>query len=139
MEQLFAANDVIDLIDKRMMSIGLRANNVADAYAVYWTNAWLGSRGRNDELPKPQMIAVRNQAAQALLATLPFKSTTDAQKQELAEAMLIQAALIGAVTDNAKSDSALLEKVKVAIAQGAKGMGLDLDKMTLTAQGFRSI
>jgi hypothetical protein len=139
MEKLFAENDVISIIDKKMTTIGLRANNVADAYAVYWTNAWLGSQGRNDDLPSKQMIAVRNQAAKALLGTLPFKSATDAQKQELAEAMLIQAALIAAIVDDAQSDPALLAKVKVAIAQGAKGMGLDLDRMTLTTQGFRSI
>lgn len=139
MEELFAANDVIGLIDKELKAFGLSSNNIADAYAVYWINAWLGSRGRNDDFEKRQVIAVRNQAAKALLATLPFASATDAQKQELAEAMLIQAALIGAVIENAQLDPALLAKVKVAIAQGAKGMGLDLNKMTLTAQGFRSI
>jgi hypothetical protein len=139
MEALFASTDVMSIIDKRLMDFGLRSNNVADAYAVYWTNAWLGSQGRTDNLTSMQLISVRNQAAKALLATLPFTSATDAQKQELAEAMLIQAALIDAVVDDAQSDPALLAKVKVAIAQGAKGMGLDLDRMTLTTQGFRSI
>jgi hypothetical protein len=139
MEQLFAATDVMGQIDKAMTTVGLRPNNVADAYAVYWTSAWLGARGRNEDLPKAQMIAVRNQAANALLAAPQFRSATDAQKQELAEAMLIQAALISASIDNAKSDPALMVKLKVAIAQGAKGMGLDLDRMTLTSQGFRAI
>jgi hypothetical protein len=139
MEQLFASTDVMGQIDKAMASEGLRSNNVADAYAVYWTNAWLGVRGRNEDLPKAQMIMVRNQAANALLATSQFRAATDAQKQELAEAMLIQAALISASIDQAKSDPTLMAKLKVAIAQGAKGMGLDLDKMTLTSQGFRPI
>ncbi|WP_310425640.1 DUF6683 family protein [Chamaesiphon sp. VAR_48_metabat_135_sub] len=136
MEQLFASTDVIGQISKAIAPYGLRTNNVADAYAVYWTSAWLGSQERSDDLSTRQMIAVRNQAAEALLATLPFKSATDVQKQELAEAMLIQAALIDSFLNSAKSDPALMAKVKVAITQGAKGMGLDLDRMTLTSQGF---
>jgi type IV secretory pathway TrbF-like protein len=139
MEQLFASTNVMDQIDKAMMKVGLKSNNVADAYAVYWTNAWLGARGRNEDLPKAQMIAVRNQAANALLAAPPFKLATDAQKQEMTEAMLIQSALISASIDSAKSDPILMEKVKAAIAQGAKGMGLDLDRMTLTPKGFSPV
>jgi hypothetical protein len=54
----------------------------------------------------------------------------------MAEAMLVQAALIEAYIGNAKSDPALMTKVKAAIVQGAKGMGLDLYKMTLTPDGF---
>jgi hypothetical protein len=53
--------------------------------------------------------------------------------------MILQAVLISASIDSAKSDPVLMEKVKVAIAQGAKGMGLNLDRMNLTLQGFRPI
>jgi hypothetical protein len=86
---------------------------------------------------KVQIIAPRNQVVQALSATAQLTFATDAQKQELAEALLILSVLIDAVIDYAKSDPALLNKVKVAISQGAKAMGLDLDRMTLTPQGFR--
>ncbi len=137
MQQVFASTDVMGKIDKAMTNIGLRSDNVADAYAVYWTNAWLGSRGRSDNLPGSQIIAVRNQAAGALLVTPQFTSATDAQKQEMAEAMLIHSAIISASIDRAKSDPALMAKLRVAIAQGAKGIGLELDRMTLTTQGFR--
>ena len=137
--QLPSANAVTAQIDRSMASVGLKSNNVADAYAVYWTNAWLGSRGRNEDLPKSQMIAVRNQAANALLANPKFASATNIQKQELAEAMILQTVLISAFVSNAKSDPELMEKVKVAIAQGATSMGLNLDRMTLTPQGFRPI
>ncbi len=134
-----SANAVMGQIDKNMAAVGLKSNNVADAYAVYWTNAWLGSRGRNEDLPKAQMIAVRNQAANALLLNPKFKSATNIQKQELAEALILQTVLISAFVGNAKSDPTLMEKVKFAISQGAKGMGLDLDRMTLTPQGFQPI
>jgi hypothetical protein len=75
--QLPPANVVMAQIDKSMASVGLKSNNVADAYAVYWTNAWLGSRGRSDDLPMSQMITVRNQAANALMLNSKFKSATN--------------------------------------------------------------
>jgi hypothetical protein len=136
MSQLLASTDIIGAIGQGIAPFGLRVDNVADAYTVYWTNAWLGSRGRNDTLSKQQISAVRNQAANALLATNEFISATDAEKQEMAEAMLVQAALIEASVDNAKSNPATMTKVKTAIAQGAKAMGLDLYTMTLTPNGF---
>jgi hypothetical protein len=103
---------------------------------VYWANAWLGSRGRSDDFDKTQILAVRNQAANALLATPTVVLASDTQKQEMAEALIVQAALIGSAVESAKSDPALMSKVKAAIAQGAKSMGLDLYSMTLTADGF---
>jgi hypothetical protein len=44
--------------------------------------------------------------------------------------------LIESYVANAKSDPALMTKVKAAIAQGAKRMGLDIYTMTLTDNGF---
>ena len=136
LEKMFASTDIIVAVGKAMSLYGLNTNNLADAYAVYWTNAWLGSRGRNEDLPKTQMIAVRNQAASALLSSPELLAAADSQKQEMVEAMLVQAAMISAYIDNAKADPALMAKVKSAIAQGAKAMGLDLYAMTLTPNGF---
>jgi hypothetical protein len=138
-ERVFSSTDAIGQIDKAMTAIGLKSNNVADAYAVYLTNAWLGTQGRNDDLPNAQIIAVRNQAAKILLAIPQFRSATNTQKQEMAEEMLIRAALISVSIDGAKSDPALMTQVKTAISQGAKKMGIDFDRMTLTPQGFQSV
>ena len=136
MAKLFATTDVIGVIGQGIAPFGLRVDNVADAYTVYWTNAWLGSRGRSDTLSQQQLTAVKNQATNALLAIPAFISASDAQKQEMAEAMLVQAAMIEAYIGNAKSDPALMSKVKAAIAKGGKGMGLDLYAMNLTPNGF---
>jgi hypothetical protein len=43
-ERLFAANETMAQIDKAMTSLGLKSTNVADAYTVYLTNAWLERR-----------------------------------------------------------------------------------------------
>jgi hypothetical protein len=137
LEQLLSSKNIIAKINQDMPRIGLQPNNVADAYALYWASAWQGTHGRNDDLPKSQMIAVRNQAAEALLKVPQFRSATDAQKQEMTEIMLIQSALILLSIEGAKSDPVLLAQTQKAIAKGAEGFGLDLDSMTLTPQGFR--
>jgi hypothetical protein len=137
MSQLFASTDIIGMIDQKMQqTYGMRANNVADAYAVWWVSAWMGSKGRSDDATPGQMAMVKRQASNALASTPEFASATDAGKQELAEALLVQAALIGDTIDTYASDPAMLAKTRAAIAKGASGMGLDLGKMTLTDQGF---
>jgi hypothetical protein len=137
MVALFASTDVIAMIDQRMRQVyGMRSDNVADAYAIWWTSAWMGSKGRSDDVTPGQMAMVKRQAANALAATPEFAAATDATKQEMAEAVLIQAAMIGDAIDTYKTDPAMFAKTKAAIAKGAKGMGLDLDSMTLSDQGF---
>jgi hypothetical protein len=137
-KQIFDSTDVINQIGQKMATVGLKSNNLADAYAVYWTNAWLGAHGRSDNLSKAQMMAVRNQVAEVLLKVPQLSAATDTQKQEIAETLLVQALLISISTNGSKSDPVLLAQVQKVIAQGAKSFGLDLYQMTLTAQGFRS-
>lgn len=137
MQALFASTDIIGMIDQKMQqTYGMRANNVADAYAVWWVSAWMGSKGRSDDATPGQMAMVKRQATNALASTPEFAAATDAGKQELAEALLVQAALIGDTIDTYTSDPSMLAKARAAIAKGASGMGLDLSKMTLTDQGF---
>jgi hypothetical protein len=121
MAQIFASTDIIGLIDQKMQSTyGMRANNVADAYAVWWTSAWMGAQGRSDDPTQGQMAMVKRQTTNALAATPEFASATDAGKQELAEALLVQAALIGDTIDTYRSDPAMLAKARAAIAKGRR-------------------
>jgi hypothetical protein len=137
MQTMFASTDIIAMIDQQMQqAYGMRANDVADSYAVWWVSAWMGAHGRSDDASPTQMTMVRRQAANALAESPQFASATDAAKQELAEALLIQAALIGATIDTYKDDPAMLAKARAAIAKGASSMGLDLSAMTLTGRGF---
>jgi hypothetical protein len=129
---------VIGQTSKAMIAAGLNPNNVADAYAFYWTRAWLGVNSQTESLPRAQMIAVRDQVAAMLLTVPQLTAATNGQKQGLAELMLIRSALVEAAINSTESDPVLLEKIRVSIAQGAKSTGLDVSQITLTAQGFRS-
>jgi hypothetical protein len=137
LQQLFASTDVMAAVAKEMAPYGLRVDNMADAFAVYWINAWEAANGITGSTEtRARAQAVKLQAANALLESPDILRAPAAAKQELAEALLIQAALISASADQAKSDPALMANVKSAVAQGAMAMGLDLSVMTLTPGGF---
>jgi hypothetical protein len=134
--QMFATTDVIDLVGKAMSGMGLRPDNLADAYAVYWSSAWHASVGSNDTPSREQFGKMKSQAAAALAATPEVANASNAVKQEFAESLLIQAALIDASLEQAQNDPAMLKAIANAVRQGASAMGLDLRSMTLTEDGF---
>jgi hypothetical protein len=137
LEQLFSQTDVISAIGQSIEPYGLRTNNVADAYAVYWISAWEASRGIIGASETRQRAqAVKSQVANAILSTPAFAAATDAQKQEYAEAMFVQAALVSSVSEAYANDPEMSQRTIAAIKQGAKAMGLDLDTMDLTPNGF---
>lgn len=135
-EQLFAGGAIIDQIDQGIRPYGLRADNVADAYAAWWVTAWKAVN-KQDVADTPALYdAVSKQAAGALMVTPAFVSSSDALKQEMAESMLIQTAMIEAYVDMAKDDATQKDALANAVNQGAKAMGLDLTQMNLTESGF---
>lgn len=137
MAQMFASTDVFAAMAQGLAPTGLRIDNVADAYAAYWISAWEAAHGiTGSTTSRAQAQGVKAQASRALLATPEFTKASAAQKQEFAEALLIQTALISASAEAAANDPAQMEAVGVAVRTGAKAMGLDLDAMTLGNTGF---
>ncbi|QAY75994.1 DUF6683 family protein [Sphingosinicella sp. BN140058] len=136
MEALFASGDVIGRINGQLGTYGFRTNHVADAYAAWWINAWLASRGRTDDPTRAQIDAVRAQAADAMRALPQLARASDATKQEMAEAYLVQTALIGSALDAANGNPERMRQVAAAVRQAARAAGLDLAAMNLTDRGF---
>ena len=136
LETLFAQGDIIEAIATELRKKDLRVDNVADAYAVWWITAWLGTRGRTDDVSPATLNAVREQAAAALNRAPGFTGAGDAAKQEMAESLLIQAALIEAAVEQSKGAPEKLREVGAAVNQGAKQMGLDMMTLNLNEKGF---
>jgi hypothetical protein len=137
LEAVFQSTDFIAAVGQMIAPYGLTTNNVADAYTMYWINAWEASHGVVGSVEtRARAQAVRRQAAGALQATPQFATATDAQKQEFAETLIIQAALISSNMGQVANDPRMSRQLSGAIRQGAKAMGLDLDAMTLTDNGF---
>ena len=136
LQKVFAEGDFIERIGGLVAAQGLHVDDVADAYALWWITAWHAARGNNDT-PPPQIIsAVQAQAARAVLATGEIATASDAQKQALAEALWVQSVLVDIAVEQARQDPARLRAIGVAVRQGARGMGLDLDAIELTTRGF---
>lgn len=134
--KMFARSDMIEEIGRLGAPYGLRIDNVADAYSTYWINAYQAFLGRNTTPSRTLMAAVRDQASRAIGATAQFAGANDAAKQEMAEALWVQAALLDVAVEQSRGDPARLKAVGQAAAQGAQAMGLDFTRMTLTEEGF---
>lgn len=141
LESLFASSDIIEQIDEIMRSVGLRSNNVADAYAVWWVAAWEAVNMKDTGSSAEMYHAVRQQAEAALLLTPDIAMASDALKQEFAESLLVQAAMIDAAVDAAAGDTVQQTAVSRQITTGALAMSADFDltRMTLTERGFTSL
>ena len=136
--ELFRSTDVMGLAQQWMQPYGLSTSNVADAAAVYLTSAWLATRGSANDPQPAHMSAVRDQMASAIVAAPEFRSATDAQKQELAEAMIVQAILVSQYVEVARTRPDLMDAVQGAVAEGAKStFGFDLRSLQLSERGLR--
>jgi hypothetical protein len=136
MEQLFATTDVVAQIGAGLAPFGLRIDNIADAYTAYWMSAWQASAGRTETFRASEVAKVKVQVEAALQGVPELMNSSNAQKQEFAEALLVQTALIEASMEQAAGDRSQIRAIGDAVRKGAEAMGLDLDGMTLTADGF---
>ncbi|WP_158298785.1 DUF6683 family protein [Sphingomonas psychrotolerans] len=136
LEKDLSASDLIAKAAPELTRYGFRVDHVGDAYAAWWLNAWLAVRKRTDTPPIRQIAAVRAQAAEAMAAVPEIANASDAAKQEMAEANLLQSLLIGAALEHAKNDPAQLQRISDTLRQGARASGLDLGAMDLTDRGF---
>ena len=136
LERLFASGDIFEKLAAPMAGLGLRVDDLADAYALWWISAWNATQGRNDDPSRAMCAAVRGQAARALRASPAIAGASDAAKQEFAETLLVQMLFIDVAVEQSKGKSEQLRELASAVRQGARGMALDLSSMKLTEAGF---
>lgn len=136
-EKLFTGADVFTEIDKQMKTMfGLSSTNVADVWAVYWSYAWLMTQSRTDDPTRAQVVGLRDQFRPLLLALPAVAGLNDAQKQEMAESLLLQTVLFGALAEAWKDDPASRDEFGQGLQQGTAELGLDLGQVELTQKGF---
>ncbi|MGB3471691.1 MAG: DUF6683 family protein [Erythrobacter sp.] len=115
---------------------GLDSHDMADAYAFWMINVWLVANKRDEDPDKGTIAMVRKQVRDALASTTDMAAASDADRQEYAEALLLQSAMLASAFEQWKGDPKLLDQLAVAARKGAKASDLDLSKMTLTRNGF---
>ncbi len=136
LEAKFKTRDLVSQLEAPMATAGLRADNLADAYTVWWITAWSAAQGTNPTPPRATAAAVKRQVESALLSSDTLRGAGDAAKQEFAEGLLIQAALLDGGVEQAKSRPESMGAVRAAATQAARAMGVDLAAMRLTPAGF---
>jgi hypothetical protein len=139
MEARYANRDLFAALDQAMAGHGLRYDNVADAFTVWMINIWLGANGLTDDPPPAQIKAVSAQIAAALGLSPDLAKASDAQKQELAEGLLLNAAVIGGALADPRATSAEgRAQLQKAMSQVGSKMGVNLTAIRISDQGFVS-
>lgn len=133
----FASVDLVGVVGEAMRSVGLDPHNVADAYAFWWVEAWSSTRMIESPNDAVTWQAVARQAREALAATSEMAKESDGAKQQLAEAMIVQGGIMNGAVQQARDNPAMRQQLASAARKGALAMGLNLDAMVLTPQGFR--
>ena len=133
---LLSNPDLMPSIDREMRARGLSATNMADAFAIWWVQAWQTSRGDTSDPSPAALKAVKGQAEAAMLSMPALTGLPDAQKQGFAEGLLVQAAILGSAAEQVKADPAQSRKLAGIARANARQAGLDLDAVRLTDQGF---
>jgi hypothetical protein len=130
-------SDLIQQVQAPLSQYGLSTSNLADAYTAYWITAWEAAHGvTNSNSEQAQINAVKKQVQEAL-ATIPqIANAKDADQQAYAEVLLAQMVMIKGNADAAKSDASKQQKFAADVRATAKVLGVELDRLTLTADGF---
>jgi len=137
MQRTFANRDPIAEIGRLMQPVGLNPDNVADAIAIYLVTAYYGVRGSTEGEPA-EFKAVSDQVGGALSADPAFTGAGDAFKQEIAEAMLVQAVLANQAVQAAQKQPSAMPAIKAAIGQGTRSsFGMDLMQVRLGPHGLQ--
>ncbi|RAK51466.1 DUF6683 family protein [Phenylobacterium deserti] len=123
-------------LQAELARFGLRADDMADAYTVWWINAWQAAHGETGDPDRGAVQAVRAQAERAFLAAPGLPLDDDAAKQAFSEGLLVQAVILASVTEQVKNDPAQLQAIGRMARQSARAFGLDLDAVRLTNAGF---
>jgi hypothetical protein len=135
----FVADDLIGVVGTRIAPFGLRTDDVADAMALYVMEAWEFINDRQTPTTRARAMAVRGQIARSILAMPAIAEASDAAKQETADALLVQAAMVanGAAIVQRDGDRKQIEAWRAAVYQGSKAtLGFDLKTIVITEEGM---
>lgn len=119
--------------------LGYRENDAIDALAFYLLAQWGVANDHRPDITRTQAAAVRQQAANAY-AQVADQLNTDALRQEFAEMIVIQGAIMAGTHEAAvrSGDDQALERYAALARQGGEKLfTMDPTLIVLTDDGFR--
>lgn len=134
----FRRADVVGEFRDMIARYGYDPDNLAHAMAAFLILQWeVVSGGTADAA---QMDGAARQVADALRASSVIQRMSDADKQAVADSLAYQAILSVVVRQHLErsGDAGGIERLRAGIVRGARALGWDFERVTLTAQGFRA-
>ncbi|WP_159998735.1 DUF6683 family protein [Roseomonas sp. 18066] len=138
MEAQLRQADLPGLWQKIWGGDGLRAGDLVDAQASYFLINWIIANGQGDTT-RAQTQAVRAQLAGIIAGTPSAPRLTEAQRQEMAEVLILNGAIQAmAYVDarNANDRAALSRLAEAAATRFRSEAQLDLRRLAVTEAGF---
>lgn len=129
--------NIFAVLDTAIQKYGLRTNNLADAYTLYWISSWEAAHNSMQGESSPaQVKAVKAQVVDFLSNVDALHTMKVADKQQLSDTLLVNAVLLEMIGESAKADPQFQELRSQAGRSGAAAFGLIVDGVTLTESGF---
>ncbi|PNY82024.1 DUF6683 family protein [Deinococcus koreensis] len=136
-QKVFASTDFFAGLEGQARALfGLSTSNLADTWALYWAYSWLLSQGRSDDPTRAQVAGLRAQMGALMLKLPEVRAYSEARRQEISDTLMLQLTLYSVLSEGWKDDPASLKEFGQGIARSSRTLGLDLNQVTLTPQGF---
>jgi hypothetical protein len=132
----FTNSNVFAAVEKAMAVYGMRADSIADTFAMFWVASWQAAHSVEAEPSKASVAAVKRQAAQAMLAVDQITAMSPADKQEMADGLIVSLVMLTAAQEGAKADPSMKKMLAKQAMTDAQQLGLDHNVLTLTDAGF---
>lgn len=139
MRQLVLSGKALAEYQRIAPAFGLRANDAIDAFTFYMLAQWGVANDYRADFSRAQVAGVRRQAANAY-AGVADQLSTDALRQEFAEMLVVQGAILSGAHEaavRAGDDAATANYAALARRGGQVIFTMDPTTMELTEQGFK--
>ena len=138
--QLFRDRDLIGETAQNLRAYGLDINDLGDVITAYWAVNW-GAVHQSGRPSVAQVQGLREQFRTVLAGSQLTATTTVAERQKIADDMLIRLILIdGGVEQSLRENNAAqLQAISEYVHQSSLStMGIDLAVLDLTAEGLNA-
>jgi hypothetical protein len=117
--------------------LGLRIDNVGDAYAMWLLLAWQAANLDDRNLTRAQVSSAKILVSNSMSNVAAMQSATDEVKQNMAESLWTYGIILNEAMAEIKNDPAKRSQLASSVLANTKReMGVDLSAFTLTDQGF---
>lgn len=140
LDRLRATPDLIGVLDQGMRDVGLDKNNLAHVHAAWLISLWAAAHGETQDVSTDAAISAGAQMTLAMLDDPDALMAMDnAARQDMAEGLLIQSALVTLAQQQAAGNAAATARVAREARDFALSQGIRLDDMELTDAGFSGL